>query len=176
MSKVDSALGSLYYAGTALTANSQAAKKTQEKTQSQKIKKTFSSFVEDKKEENYLISQGLPLEIAGMSIDDAVDFLKDELDMAGDNLGINATPQAFDRYKKAVGQFIKFLEKNNYTIDIHKRKSRRGKTVKPAFQIIAINEQLDKLARDLWYNHLDKFKLLEKVHQINGLVIDLLAA
>ena len=53
---------------------------------------------------------------------------------------------------------------------------RRGKAVKPAFQVIAINQELDRLAYDLWYNHLDKLKILEKVHEINGLVIDLLAA
>ena len=122
------------------------------------------------------MSQGLPAELAGKPIDEAIDFLKDELDMAGDNFGINATPQAFDRYKKAVGQFIKFLEKNNYTIDVKKRMPRRGKAVKPAFQVIAINQELDRLAYDLWYNHLDKLKILEKVHEINGLVIDLLAA
>ena len=111
-----------------------------------------------------------------MSTDDAVTFLQDELAAAGDELGLNATPQAFDRYKKAVGQFIKFLEKNNYTIEIHKRpQRRRGKAVKPAIQVVAINEELDKLAYGLWYNQLDKLKLLEKVHQINGLVIDLLA-
>ncbi|MCR5612759.1 DUF327 family protein [Treponema sp.] len=176
MKSVDPTSGSLYFTAAASAAQSQAAREAQKQKQTEKIGKKFSSLVRDKQEENYLVSQGLPPELSGMSIDDAVDYLKDELDMAGDNLGINATPQAFDRYKKAVGQFMKFLEKNNYTIDIHKRMPKRGKTVKPAFQVIAINEKLDRLAYDLWYNHLDKLKLLEKVHEINGLVIDLLAS
>lgn len=175
MNAVDTT-NSLYFAAAASAAQNQAAKETQKQKQQEKIGNKFSSLVKDKQEENYLVSQGLPSEIAGMSVEDAVDYLKDELDTAGDNLGINATPQAFDRYKKAVGQFIKFLEKNNYTIDIHKRMPRRGKSVKPAYQILVIDEKLDRLANDMWFNNLDKLKLLERVHEINGLVIDLMAA
>ncbi|MGN0739333.1 MAG: DUF327 family protein [Treponema sp.] len=173
---VESTSDSLYFAAAVSAAKNQAAFETKKNKQKEKISNGFSSLLKDKQEEQYLVSQGLPAELAGKPIDEAIDFLKDELDMAGDNLGINATPQAFDRYKKAVGQFIKFLEKNNYTIDVKKRASRRGKAVKPAFQVMAINQELDRLAYDLWYNHLDKLKLLEKVHEINGLVIDLLAA
>lgn len=173
---VDSTANSLYFTAAMSAAQNQAVAESQKKNRKEKIANTFSSLLKDKQEEQYLVSEGLPAELAGKSVDEAVDFLKDELDMAGDNLGINATPQAYDRYKKAVGQFIKFLEKNNYTIDVKKRKPRRGQIMKPAYQIMAINQELDKLAYDLWYNHLDKLQLLKKVHQINGLVIDLLAA
>ena len=166
---------SLYYAAAVSASQNQAAKELNKK-KNEKTGSRFSSILKDKQEEQYLVSVGLPKEIAGMSTDDAVTFLQDELAQAGDELGLNATPQAFDRYKKAVGQFVKFMEKNNYTIELHKRpQRRRGKAVKPAIQVVAINEELDKLAYGLWYNQLDKLKLLEKVHEINGLVIDLLA-
>lgn len=178
MNPVDATSGSLYFAAAASAAQNQAARETQKKNEQKKISKGFSSLIKDRQVEQQLVADGLPPEIANMSVDDAVDFLKDELDMAGDDLGINATPQAFDRYKKAVGQFIKFLAKNNYTVDVHKRlgRTRTGKAVKPVYQISVINEKLDKLAYDMWYNHLDKLKLLDKVHEITGLVIDLLAA
>ena len=102
-----------------------------------RITKGFSSLIKDKQEENLLLSQGLPPEISGMSVDDAIDFLKDELDIAGDQLGINATPKAYDRYKKAVGQFVKFLEKNNYTVERHKRfgRNRKGRPLGKFFKI-----------------------------------------
>lgn len=174
MNSVDTT-NSLYFAAAVSASQNQTARELKNK-KDEKIGSKFTSLLKDKQEENYLISIGLPPEISGMSTDDAVTFLQDELAAAGDELGLNATPQAFDRYKKAVGQFIKFLEKNNYTIDVKKRMPRRGKAVKPAFQVIAINQELDRLAYDLWYNHLDKLKILEKVHEINGLVIDLLAA
>ena len=174
MNSVDTT-NSLYFAAAVSASQNQTARELKNK-KDEKIGSKFTSLLKDKQEENYLISIGLPPEISGMSTDDAVTFLQDELAAAGDELGLNATPQAFDRYKKAVGQFIKCLEKNNYTIEIHKRpQRRRGKAVKPAIQVVAINEELDKLAYGLWYNQLDKLKLLEKVHQINGLVIDLLA-
>lgn len=178
MNPVDATSGSLYFAAAASAAQNQAARETQKQNEQKKISKGFSSLVKDKQKEQELVSQGLPPEISGMSMDDAVDFLKDELDMAGDDLGLNATPQAFDRYKKAVGQFIKFFALNNYTIEVHKRfgRTRNGKPVKPAIQVTAINKQLEQLEHDLWYNHLDKLKLLDKVHEITGLVIDLLAA
>lgn len=175
MNSIDTT-NSLYFAAAVSATQNQAANELKKKEKQEKIGSKFTSLLKDKQEEQYLVSQGLPPEILGMSTDDAVTFLQDELAAAGDDLGLNATPQAFDRYKKAVGQFIKFLEKNNYTVEIHKRpQRRRGKVVKPAIQVVAINEELDKLAYGLWYNQLDKLKLLEKVHQINGLVIDLLA-
>lgn len=178
MNPVDATSGSLYFAAAANAAQNQAARETQKQNEQKKISKGFSSLVKDKQMEQELVADGLPPEIANMSMDDSVDFLKDELDMAGDDLGINATPQAFDRYKKAVGQFIKFLVKNNYTVDVHKRfgRTRTGKPVKPAYQISVINEKLDKLAYDMWYNHLDKLQMLAKVHEITGLIIDLMAA
>lgn len=168
---------SLYYAAAVSASQNQAAKELNKK-KNEKTGSRFSSILKDKQEEQYLVSVGLPKEIAGMSTDDAVTFLQDELAQAGDELGLNATPQAFDRYKKAVGQFVKFMEKNNYTIELHKlpqRRRRNGKPADPVVQVKAINEELDKLAYGLWYNQLDKLKLLEKVHEINGLVIDLLA-
>ncbi|MBQ0161997.1 MAG: DUF327 family protein [Treponema sp.] len=178
MNPVDATSGSLYFAAAASAAQNQAARETQKQKEQKKISKGFSSLVKDKQEEQQLVADGLPPEIANMTMDDAVDFLKDELDMAGDDLGINATPQAFDRYKKAVGQFIKFLAKNNYTVNVQKRfgRTRSGKALKPVYQIGVINEKLDKLAYEIWYNHLDKLQLLAKVHEINGLVVDMLVA
>ncbi|MBP5401633.1 MAG: DUF327 family protein [Treponema sp.] len=177
MNPVDATSGSLYFAAAASAAQNQA-KETQKQKGAGRITKGFSSLIKDRQEESLLLSQGLPPEISGMSVDDAVDFLKDELDLAGDQLGINATPQAYDRYKKAVGQFVKFLEKNNYTVERYKRigRNKRGRPLDPAVQIAAINEKLEKLSYDIWYNHLDKLKLLDKIHEINGLVIDLMAA
>ena len=41
--------------------------------------------------------------------------------------------------------------------------------------IQTIDKKLEQLNYDIWYNHLDKLKLLEKIHEINGLVVDLTA-
>ena len=39
-----------------------------------------------------------------------------------------------------------------------------------------IDKKLEQLHYDIWFNHLSKLKLLEKIHEINGLVVDLTAA
>ena len=96
---VESTSDSLYFAAAVSAAKNQAAFETKKNKQKDKVSNGFSSLLKDKQEEQYFVSQGLPAELAGKPIDEAIDFLKDELDMAGDNFGINATPQAFDRYK-----------------------------------------------------------------------------
>ena len=140
-------------------------------------KPLFSSMVDKRQEENILASQGLPPEIAGLSQEDALVFLKDQLDSAGDALSESSSGQAFENYKKAVSQFVKFMQKNNFVVEEHKRfgRSRLGKKKDPALLIKAIDEKLERLNYEIWYNHLDKFKLLEKIHEINGLVVDLTA-
>ena len=74
-------------------------------------------------------------------------------------------------------QFISFMQKNNFVLEEHKRfgRSRTGKKKDPAVLIQTIDKRLEQLNYDIWYNHLDKLKLLEKIHEINGLVVDLTA-
>ncbi|MBO4546953.1 MAG: DUF327 family protein, partial [Treponema sp.] len=59
----------------------------------------------------------------------------------------------------------------------HKRfgRTRDGKKKDPLVLVQTIDKKLEQLNYDIWYNHLDKLKLLEKIHEINGLVVDLTA-
>lgn len=178
MNSIDS--GSLYFNAAQQAAQAQMqSEQAKRKDKSEGLKKSsFGSVMQEQAEKSRLISMGLPPEIAGMDEEQAVVFLKDELDAAGDAISINATPEAFDRYKKAVGNMMNFFQKTNYLVASHKRfgKTRKGKPRDPAIEIIAIDEKLNKLANDIWYNHLDKLKLLERIHEINGLIVDLMAA
>ena len=182
MNSIDSASNGLYYnaaqaagAQAALQASAQGARKA-EKDKAVK-KPAFSSMVEKRAAENLLASQGLPPEIAGLSQEGALVWLKDQLDIAGDALSESSTVQQFDNYKKAVRQFISFMQKNNFVLEEHKRfgRNRLGKKKDPAILIQTIDKKLEQLNYDIWYNHLDKLKLLEKIHEINGLVVDLTA-
>lgn len=182
MNSIDSTSNGLYYNATqaaAQQAAAQAAAQSARKAEKDKAvkKPLFSSMVDKRQEENLLASQGLPPEIAGLSQEEALVYLKDQLDMAGDALSVSATAQEFDKYKKAVSQFIKFMQKNNFVIEEHKRagRNRLGKKKDPAILVQTIDKKLEQLNYDIWYNHLDKLKLLEKIHEINGLVVDLTA-
>ena len=128
-------------------------------------------------EKSFLIEQGLPPEIAGLSEEEATVFLKDAVDMAGDELLEKMTSEAFAKYRTKVKQFMGYIVKNNFIIDQHKRHgfNRKGKPRDPAIQVQVINQKLDSLASDLLYNHMDKLKILAKVGEINGLLVDLYA-
>ena len=182
MNSIDSTSNGLYYNATQAAANQAAAQaQAQNARRAEKdkaVKKPlFSSLVNKSQEENLLASQGLPPEIAGLSQEDALVYLKDQLDMAGDALSVSATAQEFEKYKRAVSQFVKFMQKNNFVVDEHKRfgRTRDGKKRDPVILVQTIDKKLEQLNYDIWYNHLDKLKLLEKIHEINGLVVDLTA-
>ena len=182
MNSIDSTSNGLYDNATqaaasqaAMQAQAQSARRA-EKDKAVK-KPLFSSLVNKSQEENVLASQGLPPEIAGLSQEDALVYLKDQLDMAGDALSRNSTAQEFDKYKKAVSQFVKFMVKNNFKVDAPPRfvRTKAGKKMEKMELVQVIDKKLEQLNYEIWYNHLDKLKLLEKIHEINGLVVDLTA-
>lgn len=170
------------------SANSLSAKKAQNEKDKVKTSKTnkssFANMVEKQEEVFNLASAGLPLEIAGMSVEDAVIFLKDAVDQAADRLTEQANDKTMADFRKSVGQFIKYIEKNNYEI---KSKKRFGSTHRksvyfeekrqrdPLFQIHVIDTKLDELAAMVLQNHADKLRLLTKVDEIKGMLVDFLA-
>lgn len=182
MNAIDSTSNGLYY-NAAQAAASQAAAQAQAQNarkaqKDQAVKKPlFSSILNKSQEENSLAAQGLPPEIAGLSQEDALVWLKDRLDEAGNSLSMSATAQEFDKYKKAVSQFVKFMVKNNFKVDAPPRfvRTKGGKKMEKMELVQAIDKKLEQLNYDIWYSHLDKLKLLEKIHEINGLVVDLTA-
>ena len=109
----------------------------------------------------------------------AVIFLKDAVDIAGDELKSDQTLAALQNYRMKVGQLMKYLVRNNFEVLEHKRYGRNRKTGKAAdsyVQIKLINEKLDRLTSDMLYNHAKNLDLLSRVEEINGLIIDVLAA
>ncbi len=182
MNSIDPTSNGLYYNATQAAANQAAAQaQAQNARKAQKdqaVKKTaFTSMMEKRAAQNLLVSQGLPPEIAGLSQEDALVWLKDRLDETGDALSENPSGQNLDNYKKAVSQFIKYMQKENFVLEEHKRagRARNGKKKDPVVLVQTIDKKLEQLNYDIWYNHLDKLKLLEKIHEINGLVVDLTA-
>ena len=106
MNSIDANSNGLYYNAAQAAANQAAAQTQAQKERkaenSKPVKKSaFTSMVQRQQAENLLASQGLPPEIAGLSQEDALIWLKDQLDMAGDALSENASGQNLDNYKKA---------------------------------------------------------------------------
>ena len=177
MEGIDSINSSLYFqAASFAAANAQSVKKDEKIN---KTKKThFSSAIEKAQAENELIQEGFPLELAQMSLDEAVVFLKDEADIAAENVKKHQTQEMFIIYRRKVSQFLRYLEKNNFEIATIKRRGRDRKTgleKDPYKQIVIINQKLEDIAEWLLHDHKRVFNMLAKVDEIQGLLVDLIA-
>jgi uncharacterized protein len=178
MNTIDPLNHSLYFSAAATAAQQAAAEaKKKEKTDTSK-RQAFKNMLKATAETEELEAAGLPIEIAGLSEDEAIVFLKDAVDVSGDKLAEKMTSETFAQYRNSISQFIRYVIQNGYNIEKHRRPglNRKGKPRDPAIQIKIIDQKLDGLAADLLYNHKDKLKLLAKVDELNGLLIDLLAA
>ncbi|MBR4373223.1 MAG: DUF327 family protein [Treponema sp.] len=169
---------SLYFAA-AQSASQQLAKQESKKTGKSVFSKvSFADTLKKSKEEAQLIADGLPPEIAGMDSEDAIVFLKDAADMASDNLKEKQTPETIENYRTKIGQFLKFMARNNFEV-IEKRRfgrNRRGRALAPYYQIQVINQKMNNLTSDMLYNHSRNLNLLARIEEINGLIVDLIAA
>lgn len=148
------------------------------KLNSEKTKKsTFASSLKKLKEEEFFISEGLPLEIANMSEEEALVFLKDELEIAGEKLKKNAGFNEISEYRNKISNFIKYISKNNF--EVIKKKSgfnRRKKKFTELQYIQVIDQKVNQLTSDILYNQSANINILAKLEEINGLIIDLMAA
>lgn len=164
---------SLYFAATQASAQQLAQQAKTEKKQ----KSAFATSLSLKQESAHLISEGLPPELAGMTDEEAIVFLKDAVDVAGDELQAQQTLEAMETYRKKVGQFMKFVVRNNFEFIRKKRfgRNRKGKPVDPYCQIQIIDKKLNQLASEMLILHGKNLNLLAKLEEINGMIIDLLA-
>ena len=154
-------------------------KKEEKPTKSGKTKRlSFSNAIEKAKQEFELQKEGFPVEIAGMNTEEAAVYLKDQADVAADRLKEHQTPDEFASYRKKVSQFLRYLEKNNFTVEKKDRRgfSRSGKPLDPRVKVAVINQKLDEMARWLLSSHKEAFALLARVEEIRGLLVDLLAS
>ena len=175
MEGVDALNSGLYFNAAQAAAN-EAAKQAQQKKKAEKTKKSaFSSAFEKAQAEHQLISEGLPAEIAGMSPEEAVVYLKDAADIVAEKLKASQMPENFADYRKKVSQFMKYIVKNNFEVIHHSRAPKRGRKMAPQTQIVVINQKLDEMAQWLLHSHTDTLQMLAKIEEVSGLLVDLMA-
>lgn len=186
MAEINSVGSATYYAGV-LNASNQAAKDAEKKKISSSKKISFSNLLKTQSSaEAATEAAGFPAEIANMSIEDAAVYLKDQVDLAGNAVSESATNENLMAFKKTVQSFIKFIVQNNFEVTA---KARRRMTPgvnrfspfslpphqqAPKVQIDVINQKLDELTREMLRTQANNFKILEKVNEIKGLVVDFL--
>lgn len=191
MAEIDSIGNNFYYAGVQ-NASSETIKKNQKKDDVKSANKTrFSELLKTSDEpEQDFITKGLPPEIAKMSFDEAAIYLKDAVDLAGNDLSENLTDENINNFKNAVSQFISFIVSNNY--EVSRQKKKRPQFVSPVnyfanynttprikdpkVQINIINQKLSELARETMRSQMNNLKILAQVDEIKGLIVDLMSS
>jgi len=196
MAEIDSLGSNYYYSGVQGAAN-EAIKRNQKKQETTGTRKTsFSQLLKEEEVHAEFVMNGLPPEIAGMSIDDAAIYLKDAVDNAGNDLSEAVTDENIQKFKSAVSQFIRFVVENNFEVSSKRKKNRLGKDmmvpsrtsfffsnysvppkkVNPRYQVQVINEKLDALTRATLEGQMNNLKILAQVDEIKGLIIDLMSS
>jgi uncharacterized protein YaaR (DUF327 family) len=177
MAELDAISQAQQYAGLM----EQSRRLAQEKKQGQKagaVNKSggFQSLLETRAQAEFSAeTAGIP-GIDGLSFDEALVVLKDELDRAGDNLKAGTATENFIAYKAAVTHFMKFVVSNNYEMIKKKRRRPSIKWDDDYFHIVkVVDEKLDQLAAEVLSNHANKLAVLARIDEINGLLVDLIS-
>lgn len=190
--------------GNSYLAQMQSAQLAQLKNQkTEKSKQTgattkarFSDILKTEEANNEFAAKGLPPEIQNMSLDEAAVYLRDQVDEAGNALSSSMTLENLANFKKAIKDFMNFVEINNFSKsnprDVRLEMLRKkGKDYLPPTQsfstyntqprkmndkvlIQVINEKLDQITRDMLQTQTDNLKMLNSINELKGLVIDLL--
>lgn len=160
--------------------------KTNQKTAEKSTKKTsiysnsfFNILKSSEDIESSEVSLELAKEIQGLSDEEAFIHLKDNVDIAGDNLKNARSTENFLAYKKALAQFLEYSLSRSYemkTVQGIARRSKENSYIKKRneYRIIhVIDEKIEQLATEMLYNHHDNIYIANRVDEIKGLLIDL---
>ncbi len=124
--------------------------------------------------EPVLFNDLFPLENTDVSHGQLEDLL-DSIHEAGETLREKPTLEHIKAYRQTVSDFMKFVVKNSLETDT--AVSRRINPLKKQkrYTIIRIvNRDLEELASGVLQNQLDQLRILEKIDEINGLLVNLL--
>jgi uncharacterized protein YaaR (DUF327 family) len=175
MAELDAISQAQQYAGMM----EQSRRLFQEKKQRQKAGTTsktggFQSLLETRVQTEFSANTAGISGIEGLSFDEGLVVLKDELDHAGDTLKAESATENYIAYKAAVTNFMKFVVSNNFEKLKIERPRRSERWDDDYFHIVkVVDEKLDQLATEVLSNHADKLALLAKIDEINGLLVDL---
>lgn len=191
MAEIDSLGNSFYFSGLQNATNEALKNRKSEKlNQANKTKsKKFSDLLKNDEVQPEFQANGLPPEILELSFDDAVVYLKDQVDNAGNDLSENLSPENLQKFKKSVSQFIKFIVANNFEVSTKRPRrpqftspvnyfsnyNTKARLKDPKVQVNIINEKLDALTREMLNTQMNNLKLLQQVDEIKGLIVDLLS-
>ncbi|MDA3939114.1 MAG: YaaR family protein [Spirochaetia bacterium] len=157
-----------------ISAADKSFRKKNSSTQKKKVNKgaveklSFSSILNIDKNESVGFDD---IDYSNLDLEDLLDSIHE----AGDALKDIPTLHNVKNYKGAVSKFLKYIVKNSL-----ETKTDAGANLNPLkkqkkYTIIrVIDENLERLAAGVLQNQSDKLYILEKIEEINGLIVNLL--
>jgi uncharacterized protein YaaR (DUF327 family) len=119
--------------------------------------------------------------------EDTVNLLMDEVRSTGDTLKSRPLPEEIMRYKQSVRNFINYVVQNVYSIEYEegipnkykpafkgRRNTPEGEKQKSYTKIQVIDKKLEDLAAMLLSGQMQQMKLVSRLEEIRGLLVDLL--
>ena len=157
-----------------ITASDRSYRKKKSGTSKKKVDKSevkkisFSSLLEVDKNES--ISFG-SIDNSNLDLED----LLDDIHEAGETLKEIPSLQNIKIYKGTVSKFLKFIVKNSLETETTAGSNFNPLKKQKKYTIIrVVDEKLEKLAAGVLQNQSDKLYILEKIEEINGLIVNLL--
>lgn len=177
MSGVDPLQSALHLgASSPILSGTNKSRKKEQTNEKNSVKRSLFSAILEEKENEEVRLEGLPEEISALPFDEAVQVLIDSVYSAGDVLKQKPFADSFALYKKAVGNFLRFVVHQSYEIEEQegiRRKTKAGTFTKKKFSIVqVVNQELDRLASDILFNQTDQIRMTAKVDEITGLLVD----
>jgi uncharacterized protein YaaR (DUF327 family) len=129
-------------------------------------KLVFSSFLKKNEKSEAAGYEDFSVEGADINV------LLDDVHSAGDALKNRPFPDEIQQYKRAVKRFVKFVVNNAFDIKNEKAKIRKKEITYTS--ITVIDQKLENLAAQVMASQGEKLDILARVHEINGLLVDLL--
>lgn len=193
MPEIDPLNSSFLYSGIqAASTKTQKEKESEKAAAAKKLK--FSEVLKSSaaKENQNITTELYPPEISSMSLEQAVIFLRDEVETAGNALSAELSMENLQNFKTKIKAFLTYVEKNNFEVKTTVLMDRRHrkpiissplpvfstyqsppvKRTKTSFTVI--NEKLDELTKDMLLMQKDNIQLLAQIEDIKGLIINLL--
>lgn len=118
--------------------------------------------------------EALPLKFRHLSPEAALEAMLDEVHAAGDKLKEKPLPDNIVAYKAAVKNFVRFVVDRTYAVT----ESTSGGSIlkrKKFTQVQVIDQKLEQLAAGILSNQRSQLGLLERIEEINGMLVDLIS-
>jgi uncharacterized protein YaaR (DUF327 family) len=113
------------------------------------------------------------LDLSPEEIEEALESLLDNVHDTGDRLTKSPSHTLLQEYKKAVKDFLQVVVSSAFEVAQKEGRLKKDFTRNKYTQINLINARLDKLAASVLQGQTGALSLLEKVEELNGLLVDL---